>query len=431
MKSSVKVQLSVMMFLEFFIWGAWFVTLGTFLPKNLKASDFEISNVFSTQSWGAIIAPFIIGLIADRFFNAEKILGILHLIGAALMYMMFKAENVATFYPYVLAYMILYMPTLALVNSVSFNQMKSPEKQFPSIRIWGTIGWILAGLIISYVFHWDNEQNNKANDTLRNTFAMAGIASLILGFFSFILPKTPPRKAEQGASVSQILGLDALKLLKDKNFLVFFISSVLICIPLAFYYQNANNFLTDVGMKNPTGKMTIGQVSEVLFLLLIPYLFNRFGFKKTILVGMIAWVVRYLLFAYGNAGGMAFMLILGIALHGICYDFFFVSGQIYTDAKAGEKHKSSAQGLITLATYGIGQLVGFWVAGYVGEHYKSLVPAKLADGVAPTAAEAAERASQYGVFWQHVWVIPAAIAAIVAILFLLFFRNDKKTTNNL
>ncbi|MGE9314010.1 nucleoside permease [Niabella sp. CJ426] len=412
MKPTIKVQLSFMMFLEFFIWGAWFVTLGTFLAKNLNATEFEKANVFSTQSWGAIIAPFIIGLIADRFFNAEKILGILHLVGAGLMYMMFKSENTAAFYPYVLSYMILYMPTLALVNSVSFRQMQNPEKEFPSIRIFGTIGWILAGLIISYVFHWDNEQNNTTNDTLRNTFLMASIASLVLGLFSFTLPKTPPKKAGQGASISQILGLDALQLLKDKNFLVFFISSILICIPLAFYYANANVFLTDVGLENPTAKMAIGQVSEVLFLLLIPFLFKRFGFKNTILIGMLAWAVRYLLFAYGNAGELSFMLILGIALHGICYDFFFVSGQIYTDAKAGERYKSSAQGLITLATYGIGQLIGFWVAGYIGNKYKDLASASVSD------------------FWQHVWLVPAGIAAVVCFLFAVIFRNDKKTATN-
>ncbi|HTG55981.1 MAG TPA: MFS transporter, partial [Niabella sp.] len=267
-------------------------------------------------------------------------------------------------------------------------------------------------VIISYVFHWDNEQNNTTNDTLRNTFLMASIASLVLGLFSFTLPKTPPKKAGQGASISQILGLDALQLLKDKNFLVFFISSILICIPLAFYYANANVFLTDVGLENPTAKMAIGQVSEVLFLLLIPFLFKRFGFKNTILIGMLAWAVRYLLFAYGNAGELSFMLILGIALHGICYDFFFVSGQIYTDAKAGERYKSSAQGLITLATYGIGQLIGFWVAGYIGNKYKDLASVSIGD------------------FWQHVWLVPAGIAAIVCFLFAVIFRNDKKTTTN-
>src|SRR5690606_8063982 len=330
MNSVIKTKLSFMMFLEFFIWGAWFVTLGTFLSQNLKANDFEIANVFSTQSLGAIIAPFIVGMIADRFFNAERVLGILHLVGAFLLYQMYQSAEYSTFYPYVLSYMILYMPTLALASSISFRQLKNPEKEFSAIRIWGTIGWIVAGLSISYLFKWDASAGEGA---LKNTFLMAAIASAVLGLFSFILPSTPPIKAEEGEkpSFSSIIGLDAIKLLKDRNFFIFFISSVLICIPLAFYYQNANLFLTEIGLENPTGKMTIGQISEVLFLLLLPVFFSKFGFKKTILVGMLAWAVRYLLFAYGNSGELTFMLIMGIALHGICYDFFFVSGQIYTD----------------------------------------------------------------------------------------------------
>lgn len=395
-----------MMFLEFFIWGAWFVTLGTYLAQNLNATGLETANVFSTQSWGAIIAPFIIGLIADRYFNAERILGVLHLVGAVLMYQLYQAPDVGVFYPYVLAYMVLYMPTLALVNSVSFRQMKDPEKEFSVIRVWGTIGWIVAGLSISYLFKWDSGEG-----LLRNTFLMAAVASLVLGVFSFLLPKTPPVKqdATQKKSISEILGLDAIKLLNDRNFFVFFASSILICIPLAFYYQNANLFLTEVGMENPTGKMTIGQISEAFFLLLLPVFFTRFGFKKTILLGMLAWVLRYALFAYGNAGELTFMLITGIALHGICYDFFFVSGQIYTDAKAGAKYKSSAQGLITLATYGIGQLIGFWVAGYVTEHY------------------AAVRDAGLGQFWQQVWLVPAAIAFVVMLIFLVLFKDEKNT----
>lgn len=392
-----------MMFLEFFIWGAWFVTLGTYLAQDLNASGLETANVFSTQSWGAIIAPFIIGLIADRFFNAERILGVLHLVGAVLMYQLYKAPDVGVFYPYVLAYMVLYMPTLALVNSLSFRHMKDPGKEFSGIRVWGTIGWIVAGLSISYLFRWDSGEG-----MLRNTFLMASIASLVLGLFSFLLPKTPPltHDTSEKQSISSILGLDAIKLLRDRNFLVFFLSSVLICIPLAFYYQNANWFLTEVGMENPTGKMTIGQVSEAFFLLLLPLFFTRFGFKKTILLGMLAWVLRYVLFAYGNAGELTFMLIAGIALHGICFDFFFVSGQIYTDAKAGAKYKSAAQGLITLATYGVGQLIGFWAAGYVSEHYAGL------------------RNGDVGQFWQQVWLVPAVIAMVVMVLFVMFFKDE-------
>ncbi|WP_442588947.1 nucleoside permease [Pedobacter sp. AW31-3R] len=402
---NTRIKLSTMMFLEFFIWGSWFVTLGTFLDKNLSATGSQTAAVFSTQSWGAIIAPFIIGLIADRFFNAERILGVLHLVGALLMYQMYNATNVDVFYPYVLGYMILFMPTLALVNSVSFNQMQDAEKEFSKIRFWGTIGWIVAGLLISYLFLWDSAEG-LSSGLLKNTFLMAGIASLVLGLFSFALPKTPPKVSkDEKVKLSDVLGLDALSLLKDKNFAVFFISAILICIPLAFYYQNAHPFLSAVGVEEPTGKMAIGQASEALFLLLIPVFFKRFGFKITILVGMIAWAVRYALFAYGNAGELSFMLILGIALHGVCYDFFFVSGQIYTNSRAGEKYKSAAQGLITLATYGVGMLIGFEVAGMITDTYK------VADG---------------SVDWKMVWIIPAGIALAVFLLFSIFFNDKQK-----
>lgn len=408
MKLFTRILLSTMMFLNFFIWGGWFVTLGTFLSNNLKATGSQIGSVFSTQSWGAIIAPFIIGLIADRYFNAEKILGILHLVCAALMYQMYSSGNITSFYLYALSYMILYMPTLALVNSISFNQMKDPEKEFSGIRIWGTIGWIAAGLLISFVFLWDTDTAIKSG-SLKNTFLLASIASFILGVFSFSLPKTPPKiPANTRVSISAILGLDALKLLKNKNFALFFIASILICIPLAFYYQNANPFLSNSGMENPTGKMTIGQISEVFFLLLLPVFFKKFGFKKTILVGMLAWAIRYTLFAYGNAGELSFMLFTGIALHGICYDFFFVSGQIYTNTRAGIKYKSSAQGLITLATYGAGMLIGFKIAGWITDAYK------MTDNTFN---------------WKMIWIIPSCIAFAVFILFAVFFSDKNESVN--
>lgn len=409
MNTTIRIKLSLMMFLEFFIWGAWFVTLGTFLGNNLKASGSETAAVFSTQSWGAIIAPFIIGLIADRYFNAEKILGILHIAGAFLMYQMYQSTDIGLFYIYVLSYMVLYMPTLALVNSVAFNQMKDPEKEFANIRVWGTIGWILAGLAISFLFHWDTAEA-VSTGLLKNTFLLAGIAALILGLLSFTLPKTPPKVSEGKIKIGDIIGLDALRLLKDKNFLIFFISSILICIPLAFYYQNAHPFLTAAGVENPTGKMAIGQISEALFLLFIPVFFARFGFKKTILVGMLAWAVRYVLFAYGNGGDLSFMLITGIALHGICYDFFFVSGQIYTNSKAGEKYKSAAQGLITLATYGIGMLIGFAVAGWITDNYKT---------------------DEGAINWEMVWIIPAGIAFAVFLIFALLFKEKNKLANEI
>ena len=404
MNATTRFQLSFMMFLEFFIWGGWFVTMGTFLGNNLGATGAETGMAYSTQSWGAIIAPFIIGLIADRFFNAERILGVLHLIGALLMYQMYLATDFAAFYPYVLGYMIAYMPTLALVNSVSFNQMKDPAKDFSLIRVWGTVGWIVAGLAISYLFHWDpNPEIAGDKGMLQNTCLMVAVASAVLGLFSFSLPKTPPQ-ANDGSrlSLGDILGLDALKLLKDRNFLIFFVSSILICIPLAFYYQNANPFLSEIGVENATGKMTIGQISEVLFMLLLPYFFKKFGFKTTILVGMLAWALRYILFAYGNSGELAFMLLFGIALHGICYDFFFVSGQIYTNSKAGEKVKSAAQGLITLATYGVGMLIGFYIAGKI------------------TDAHVVDQ----GHDWTAIWQLPALFAVAVFVIFALFFKNE-------
>ena len=399
----ITLRLSIMMFLQFFIWGGWFVTLGTYLSNTLQANGGQIGMAFSTQSWGAIIAPFIVGLIADRFFNAERILGFLHLVGAALMYFMYQASDFASFYPYVLAYMIAYMPTLALVNSVSFGQMDDPSKQFGKVRVWGTVGWIVAGLMISYVFSWDSAQS-IADGMLKNTFLLCSIASLALGIFSFTLPNTPPQSSDKSVGLRDVLGLDALALLKDKNFLVFFLSSVLICIPLAFYYQNANPFLTEIGVENATGKMTLGQVSEVLFMLALPVFLNRFGIKATLVIGMAAWVIRYALFAFGNADEALFMLITGIALHGICYDFFFVSGQIYTNAKAGEKVKSAAQGLITLATYGVGMLVGFAVAGAITDSY--------------TLATGAHS-------WQQVWLFPAGFAAVVLVLFAILFKSEK------
>ena len=409
MKSLTKIQLSLMMFLQFFIWGGWFVTLGTFLGNNLSATGGQIAMAFSTQSWGAIIAPVFIGLIADRYFNAEKILGVLHLLGSGLLFLMSQTNDFTVFYIYVFSYMVIYMPTLALVNSVSFNQMKDTAVEFPLIRTFGTIGWIISGLVISYVFGWD-AQESIVSGALSNTFKMVALASLVLGIFSFKLPKTPPfREARKSFSLKSALGWDALKLLKERNFLLFFIASILICIPLAFYYQQANPFLVELGMDNPTAKMSLGQVSEVLFMLLLPIFFVRFGFKNTILVGMMAWVIRYLLFAYGDVGEKTFMLISGILLHGICYDFFFVSGQIFTDYKAGEKVKSAAQGLITLATYGVGMLIGFWIAGKVSDAFI------MGSGKHE---------------WETIWKFPALFALGVFLLFLFIFKNEKINYKN-
>jgi nucleoside transporter len=390
------VKLSLMMFLEFFIWGAWFVTMGTFLSQSFNADGGQMAMAYETQSIGAIIAPFIIGLIADRYFAAQKILGFLHLVGAGLLYMAATSTNFEAFYPYILGYMILYMPTLALVNSVSFRHL-TDKKVFAWIRVFGTGGWIVAGLVIAF-FSWESE------NTLENTFMVAAAASGLLGLFSFVLPHTPPVvDKNEKVSIRDILGLDAIAMLKDKKYLIFFIASILICIPLAFYYQHANQFLNEIGMEKAAGKMTYGQMSEVVFMILLPLFLKRYGIKMTLVVGMLAWVIRYFLFAFGDAGEGTWMLLFGIILHGVCYDFFFVSGQIYTDFKAGEKFKSSAQGLITLATYGLGMLIGFRLAGYITDLNS------MTDGHN----------------WESIWTFPAIFAGVVLVLFFLLFKNEK------
>ncbi|HEY3784332.1 MAG TPA: MFS transporter [Steroidobacteraceae bacterium] len=403
MSSLTRVRLCVMMFLEFFIWGGWFVTMGSYLSSTLHANGAQNALAYSTQSWGAILAPFIVGLVADRYFNAERLLAVFHIVGGGLLYLLFSTREFHVFHACLLAYMILYMPTLALVNTVSFRQMEDPTRLFSAVRVWGTIGWIAAGLIISYVFGWDSS-GAMARGLLRNTFLMCSIASFALGLYSFTLPRTPPLpKPQQQPRIGDLLGLDALALLRDRNFALFFCASILICIPLAFYYQNANQFLTEIQVASATGKQTLGQMSEVLFMLLIPLLLSRFGMKATLLAGMLAWACRYVLFAFGNAHTLVWMLILGIALHGVCYDFFFVSGQIYTDSKAGARHKAAAQGMITLATYGVGMLVGFWAAGIIDDRYST---AGVHD-------------------WRSIWLYPAAFAALIAVLFATTFRNER------
>jgi nucleoside transporter len=289
------------------------------------------------------------------------------------------------------------MPTLALVNSISFRQMDDPSKKFPAIRVWGTIGWIIAGLTIGWL-GWE-----KAN-TLSLTFKMAAVASGLLGLLSFTLPNTPPLKKGEKVSVGELLGLDAIRLLKQRSYLLFFLSSVAICIPLAFYYNFTNPFLNEVGMSSAAGKQSLGQMSELLFMLIMPLFFARLGVKKMLALGMLAWVIRYVFFAFGNVDANYWMLIGGIILHGICYDFFFVTGQIYTDSVAGEKFKSAAQGMITLATYGVGMLIGFLISGPIVDSHLQ------ADGTHN---------------WQSIWLIPAAIALVVLLLFLLLFREGK------
>ncbi|PUV25912.1 MFS transporter [Sphingobacterium athyrii] len=405
MTLTLRLQLSLMMFLEYFIKGAWFVTLGTYLIKSLNASGMEVANIFSTQSLGAVFAPFFVGFVADRYFNAERVLAVLHLLGAALLYGMSQAPDASHFYPYVFVYFMAYMSSLSLSNGIAFRHIADAKKYFPGIRVWGTIGWICSGLVISYLFRWDSPEA-ISRGALHNTFIMGAVCSVLLALFSLFLPKTPPqiRVKDEKFDFGKAIGLDALGLLKQKSFLIFFVTAIVICIPISFYYQNANPFLVNVGMANPTAKMALGQFSEAICLLLIPFFFRRLGYKKMILLGIAAWALRYLFFAFGDGQEKAFLLILGIVLHGICYDFMFVVGQIYTDRIAGEKYKASAQGLITIAMYGVGMLIGFWVAGGVSDYLKVAY---------------AEQ------FWEYLWFIPAGISFFCLLLFAVFFKEEK------
>ncbi len=394
MKSSVKFQLMSMIFLMFFGWGAWYGQMSKYLLDNLHATGDQVGNAYTTFAIASIFAPFFVGLISDRFFAAQKVMGFLNILGGIILYFLSLERDPEAFFWYILAYTLCFAPNLALSNSIAMNQMSNPEKEFPSIRVTGTIAWIVVTNIIGFYALGDKVA----------IFEIAMYTSFLLGIYSFTLPNTPP-KADKNASVAQILGLDALKLFKDRSFLIFFISSILICIPLSFYYAMANPSLTDSHMSNVENKMSLGQASEVIFMLLIPIAFTRLGVKKMLVVGLVAWIVRFLCFGYGDGISSEWILYIGIILHGVCYDFFFVTGQIYTDQKAGEKIKNSAQGLITFATYGIGMGIGSKLSGIVLDYY--------------TVNDIKD--------WQAVWMVPAAIAGVVLLLFVFFF-SEKKTT---
>jgi nucleoside transporter len=394
MQSGVFIKLSLMMLLEYFIWGAWYVTMGTYMSEFLTSNGIQIGAAYSALAIATMISPFFIGMIADRYFAAQKIMGVLHLAGAALLYLATQIADNTTFYWVILLYSLMYMPTIALSNSIAFQQMTDPGKQFPWIRVFGTIGWILAGLMIGFL----------VIEKTASTFYMAAAASAALGIFSFILPSTPPKGKTADSSASSALGADAFVLFKDKPYLIFFIAAILVCIPLSFYYGFANLFLNELGMQSAASKMILGQISEAVFILAIPFLFNSIGVKKMLLLGMVAWILRYVCFAYGNIDSNLWMLYAGIILHGICYDFFFVTGYMYTEKKAGEKIKNAAQGLFTFATYGVGMFIGTWFSGFTTDWYTK-------DGVHQ---------------WTEIWFVPAYIAIAVLLYFIIFFKEEKE-----
>ena len=399
MPRSIRLALSGMMFLQYFVWGAWYVTMGTYLGE-LGFSGQQVGLAYGTTALAAMVSPFFVGMVADRYFATERVLAALYLAGAMVLAAASTLTTFGRFYVVLMAYTLTYMPTLALTNSLSFHQMRDPGKEFPGIRVLGTLGWIVAGLCIGFL----------RLESTAVPMRIAAAASLLLGLYTFVLPHTPPMRRAGRVTARDVLGLDALQLLRGSSFAVFVIGSFLVCIPLQFYYAFANPFLNEIGMVNAAGKMTLGQMSELGFMLAMPLCFARLGVKRMLLVGMVAWVSRYVLFAYGNNQALVWMLYGGIVLHGICYDFFFVTGQIYVDAKAPVHLRAAAQGLITFVTYGVGMFIGSWLSGLVVGLYTQSVGGQVVHD------------------WYRIWLVPAWGAAAVLLLFALCFRDPGRQT---
>jgi nucleoside transporter len=392
MKLSTRIMLMTMMFLQFFVWGAWYGQMSKYMFTQLGATGTQVGNAYATFSIGMIVSPFFMGMIADRYFSAQKVLGVLNLLGAFFLWLVCRTEDPGRFFWVILMYCLTFAPTLVLASSIAMQQMQSSEKEFSSIRVIGTVAWIIVTNIIGIYSLGDKVA----------IFEIAMYVSILYGLFAFFLPDTPPKPSDS-KSFTSILGLDAFRLFKDRSFTIFFISSMLICIPLSFYYAMANPSLNDAGMQNVENKMSLGQVSEVIFILLIPFAFKRFGVKWMLIAGLVAWIIRFIGFGFGDAQSSEWVLYLAIILHGISYDFIFVTGHIYTDNKADNKIRSSAQGLFSIATYGLGMGIGSWIAGIVADIY-------TVDGIKN---------------WSAIWMVPTGIAVFVLILFVLFFRGEK------
>jgi nucleoside transporter len=381
-----------MVFLHYFIWGAWYSAMSTYLSK-LGFEGSQIGLAYGTTAVGALVSPFIVGIVADRFFATQRILGVLHLIGAALLYWVSTLKDFSSFYPVLIAYTITYMAGHGLTNALTLHHSKNPAKEFPFVMWMASVGWIVAGLTVNWLKFADNA----------GMFQLASAAALVMGLYSLTLPHTPPKGANTPVSVGALLGFDAIKLFRDRSFATFMICSFLICIPLSFYFTWTNQFMTEMNVSDPTAKMTLGQVSDVVFLLMLPFLLPRLKAKGILIIGMAAWAVRFSLFALFHQQPTAlWMLYTGILLHGMCYDFIFVMGRMYVDKRAGEDIRAAAQGLHAIFTLGAGMFVGSWLSGIVAQKYTH---GTMHD-------------------WQAIWLIPATMGAVLVIVFALLFKDN-------
>ena len=398
MPLSDRIRLSFMMFLNYIIWGSWYVTIGTYLTATLKFTGTETGAIFGTAALASMISPFFVGLVADRYFASERVLAVLHLLGAGLLYLVTLQTTFGSVYGIMFAYCLCYFPTVSLTNSITLQNIKDPGRDFPLIRVFATLGWIFIGVIIGKL-------GVEASHT---QFLIAAGASVLMAMFSFLLPHTPPPNKGQAVTMRQILGLDALVILKDPSFLVFVIASILACIPLTFYFSFTNAYLNEMHVDNAAGKMALGQGSEVVLMLLMPFIFRRVSVKIILLLGLASWTARYALLAYGNPDAGMWMFYSAILLHGICYDFFFMTGQLYTDQQAPANLRGAAQGLIIFLTYGVGMFIGSMLSGTAVDYFT-----KTVNGVALRD-------------WQSFWLTSSAGAFVILLMIALFFKNNAK-----
>lgn len=399
LRSMIKSKLSAMMFFQFFIQGSWYVTMGTYLGKTLDFSGLQIGMAYSTAAIAAIISPVVVGMIADRFFSANKVLAFLNIVGALLLFWLTKIESFTLFFPVLLLYSICFMPTMSLTNSISLANLENPTKEFSRIRLFGSFGWIGSGLLISAL----------KLEALSTPFLIGAIISLLAGLYAFILPYSAPAITSGKLKIGQILGFDAFKLTKERSFLVLLIFSALICIPLAFYDTFTNLYITDIGIKNAAAAMSMGQIAEVIFLFTFPFFFMKLKYKGSIVAAIVAWVLMYGLFALGARTGQTSFIYAVLPLHGFCFTFFFVAGQLFVDEKAPLSLRNSAQGLFSFATYGVGKYLGTMIAGKVVDSY--------------TVQQVYQ--------WESIWIVPFIMVVVFLFGFVLLFRENLKKRDDL